>query len=101
MAAPSVSYLFSLAVGALGLGWVFRGGVERAEPRRVANDILDIEYLFSALWVGRLISHDAGARNHFGDMKALGAVWWPSHAQWFEQAEAFDLNEALSGFLAT
>jgi hypothetical protein len=40
LAAPSVSYLFALAVGALGLEWMFRGGVETASPRRVANDMV-------------------------------------------------------------
>jgi hypothetical protein len=56
--APAVSYIFALAIGALGLEWLFRGGVDTAAPDRVANDILDLEYAIAALWVGRLASAD-------------------------------------------
>jgi hypothetical protein len=88
LSAPSVSYLFALAVGALGLEWMFRGGVDTANPRRVANDILDIEYAIPALWIGQLVAKDKGARQRFDDLKVLGAAVWPRHAKWFGRAEA-------------
>lgn len=92
---PSVSYLFPLAIGALGLGWLFEGGVESASPGRAANDVLDIEYLIAALWSGQLISRDGRSRDRFEDLKALGAACWPSHANWFARAKAFDSGEAV------
>ncbi len=87
LVAPSVSYLFALAVGAIGLEWMFRGGIDTASPRRVANDILDIEYAIPALWIGQLVAKDNGARQRFDDLKVLGAATWPSHAQWFGRAQ--------------
>ncbi len=86
--APSVSYLFALAVGVIGLEWVFRGGVQGAAAGRIANDVLDIEYILAGLWVGRLVSDDAGVRHRFEDLKAIGASAWPSHADWFARATA-------------
>jgi hypothetical protein len=85
--APGVSYLFALAVGVVALDWLFRGGIESAKPRTVANDVLDIEYIIPALWIGGLVARDDGARERFDDLKVLGAATWPSHAQWFGRAQ--------------
>ena len=88
LVAPAVSYLFAFAVGAIALEWTVRGGIESANPRRVANDVLDIEYGMAALWIGRLVAKDAGARQRFEDLKVLGAATWPNHREWFQRAEA-------------
>lgn len=99
--APSVSYLFALAVGAIGLEWIFRGGIENADAGRVANDVLDIEYAIAGVWVGRLVSTDTGARLRFDDLKVIGASAWPTHASWFARAEAVGPDEALSSLLTS
>lgn len=98
--APSVTYLFALAVGAIALEWVFKGGVEGAGPGRVANDILDIEYHIAGLWIGRLVSDDAGARARFEDLKVIGAAAWPAHSEWFDRAKALSPGEAISSLHA-
>ena len=95
LAAPSVSYLFALAVGSIALEWMFRGGIENADPRRVANDILDIEYAIPSLWIGQLVAEDKRARDRFDDLKALGAATWPNHSEWFWRAEAVDPCDLL------
>lgn len=86
--APSISYLFALGFGALGLEWVFRGGIENAAPERVANDILDLEYGIAGMWVGRLVSEDRRARSRFEDLKVIGTSCWPGQTEWFERAKA-------------
>jgi hypothetical protein len=96
MATPAVTYIYALAIGVLALEWTFKGGIESASQGRVANDILDVEYLIAALWVGRLVTRDAGARDHLEDLKVLGATWWPSHAEWFARIKALDSREAIS-----
>jgi hypothetical protein len=94
LVAPSLSYLFALAIGVVGLEWVFKGGIEGADERRVANDVLDIEYVLAGLWVGLLISRDAGARSRLEDMKVLGKSAWPTHAAWFDRARAIEPQDA-------
>ena len=51
--APCVTYLHALALGALALEWACLGGIEGAKPNRVANDVLDVQYQITALWVAR------------------------------------------------
>ncbi len=101
MEAPSVTYLYALAIGLLGLGWTFTGGIDTASPNRTSNDALDIEYMIPALWAGRLISADVGARTRFDDFKALGATWWPHHREWFDSAVAMGPDDALSWLRGT
>ena len=96
LVAPSLSYLFALAVGVVGLEWVFKGGIEAADERRVANDVLDIEYVLAGLWVGVLISRDAGARSRLEDIKVLGKSAWPAHAAWFDRAHAVEPKDAAA-----
>jgi hypothetical protein len=98
--APSVTYLFALALGAIGLEWVFRGGIEGADPGRVANDVLDIDYALAGLWIGRLVSRDGAARARLDDLKVIGKSAWPTHEGWFDRAEAVGRDEALATFLA-
>lgn len=96
MTAPSVSYLFALATGVLGLRWTFEGGVDSAKPTRTANDVLDIEYVLAAFWLGHLVTRDARARVYIADLTAVASVWWPNHTSWFERVTVDEPSQALA-----
>lgn len=101
MKAPSVTYLFALGMGVLGLRWIVEGGIESARPARVANDVLDTDYVLAAFWAGRIITHDTRARAYVADLKAVASAWWPSYASWFERVSVPEPNQVLAHLRST
>ncbi len=101
MEAPSVTYLFALGMGVLGLRWTVEGGVESARPARVANDVIDTDYVLAAFWAGRIITHDARARAYVADLKAVASAWWPNYASWFERVSVPEPTQVLAHLCST
>jgi hypothetical protein len=54
----SFVFRFSLASYLLAISWVAMGGVESALPRRLANDVVDMNYVAFATFFDGLVSND-------------------------------------------
>jgi len=66
---PSISLMHAMAIGVIALEWTVNGGIDNARAERVANDILDIEYVLASFWTSRFLTKDSRARDRFHDLQ--------------------------------
>jgi len=77
--------MHAVAIGVVALEWTVNGGIGNARADRVANDILDIEYILASFWTGRFLSKDGGARDRFHDLQDVFATLWPQASDWLRR----------------